>query len=60
MYAICATKNTDISPLASPGISDQPQTRNSYQATVQSKDYNSRVATTKEKPFAQMSWLLLM
>lgn len=53
-------KNPDITPLASPGLSVQPQTRTSYQATAHFKDYNSKAAATKEKPFAQRHWLLLM
>ena len=53
-------KNPDIAPLASPGLSLQPQTRTSNQATAHFRDYNSKAAATKEKPFAQRHWLLLM
>lgn len=53
-------KNPDITPLASPGLSVQPQTRTSYQATPHFKDYNSKAAATKEKPSAQRHWRLLM
>lgn len=59
MYAICAAKEARYHYL-SLAWTLCATTKQDLLLTAHWKDYNSKAATTKEKPYTQRSWLLLM